>query len=285
MSLRNKPYLIIGLNPQDYEIFDKRIMKPITYQLSFEEEKIEGSMVSQIIDDVQIGKKKIEYCMPNNVGVLLSISKKSNEQAKKYFKEHFEEIDQANIDKEDKIKFLKRKSIEVCDYIELIQSSIVFSYTSLEAFSNLSIPENYFYVQKIKSKGIDERYDKEAIEKWINLTTKLNVILPEIYKTKKLQETNLWSYFTKLEKLRHEIIHQKSIDRTEFYKVYFNRDIFKVSNIGEEIIKYFYKNQKLSISNPLWPWVIGDKKEFPIFKADPERFEVIGNIHEGIKKK
>jgi len=285
MSLKNKPYLIIGLNPEDYKIFDKRIMKPITYQLSFEEEKTEGSMVSQIIDDVQIGKKKLEYCMPNNVGVLLSIAKKANEQAQEYFKKHFEDIQQNDVDKEDKIELLKRKSTEVCDYIELIQSAIVFSYTSLEAFSNLSIPENYFYIQKVKNKGIDERYDKEAIEKWINLNTKLNLILPEIYKTKKLQETNLWSYFTKLEKLRHEIIHQKSIDRTEFYKAYFNRDIFKISNIGEDIVKYFYENQKLSIANPLWPWVVGEKKEFPIFKADPKRFEVVGNIHEGIKKK
>lgn len=285
MSIKNKPYLIIGLNPEDYKIFDKRIMKPITYQLSFEEEKIEGSMVSQIIDDVQIGKKKLEYCMPNNVGVLLSIAKKANEQAQEYFKKHFEDLQQNDVDKEDKIELLKRKSTEVCDYIELIQSAIVFSYTSLEAFSNLSIPENYFFVQRVKNKGIDERYDKEAIEKWINLNTKLNLILPEIYKTKKLQETNLWSHFTKLEKLRHEIIHQKSIDRTDFYKAYFNRDIFKISNIGEYIVKYFYENQKLSITNPLWPWVVGEKKEFPIFKADPKRFEVVGNIHEGLKKK
>ena len=109
--------------------------------------------------------------------------------------------------------------------------------------------------------------------------------MPEIYKTKKIQDTNHWSYFVKLEKLRHEIIHQKSIDRTEFYKVYFNSDIFKVLNIGEEIIKYFYTNQKLNTSNPLWPWVVGEDKEFPIFKADPKRFEVIGNIHEGLKKK
>ena len=180
MSIKNKPFLIIGLDPEDYEIFDKRIMKPITYQLSFEEEKVEGSMVSQIIDDVQVGKRKLEYCMPNNVGILLSIAKKSNELAKKYFKEHFEEIKQSDADKEDKIKLLKRRSTEVCDYIELIQSSIVFSYTSLEAFSNLSIPENYFYIQKVKNKGIDERYDKEAIEKWINLTTKLNLILPDV---------------------------------------------------------------------------------------------------------
>jgi len=284
MSIKNKPYLIIGLDPKDYEIFDKRIMKPITYQLSFEEEKVEGSMVSQIVDEVQIGKKKLEYFVPNNVGILLSIAKKSNDEAKRYFKEHFES-NQNEVSEVDKIELFKRRSTEVCNYIELIQTSIVFTYTTLEAFSNLSIPEEFFYIQKVKNKGIDERYDKEAIEKWINLTTKLNNILPDIYRTKKLQETNLWSYFIKLEKLRHEIIHQKSIDRTELYKVYFNNDIFKVSSIGEEIIKYFYNNQKLRISNPLWPWVIGEEKEFPIFKADPKRFEVVGNIHDGIKKK
>ena len=163
MNIKNKPYLIIGLDPQDYKIFDKRIMKPITYQLSFEEEKTEGSMVSQVIDDVTVSKKKLEYFVPNNVGILLSIAKKSTEQAKSYYYKHFVDVNQNDVS-EDKIALIKKRSSEVCNYIELIQSSIVFTYTSLEAFSNLSIPENYFHIQQVKNKGIEEDIIKKQLK-------------------------------------------------------------------------------------------------------------------------
>lgn len=280
--MKNKHSLIIALEPDKYQIFDKRIMKPFTYQMEFKDEGgIKGSMVSQICDDVKIKKNKFEFFIPNNVGILLSISNKNKHNAFEFFNEKILKNDKQE---SDKIKELKSNSSTFCDYIELIQTSLVFAYTSLEAFSTLSIPSNYTFSKKNKNKGTIEKYDKECIEKWIDLKTKLNTILPEIYKTKKMEETELWSHFIKLEKYRHEIIHQKSIDRTEFYKVYFKEDIFKVASIAEKIIKYFYENQKQSSTNPLWPWVIGEKKEFPIFQADPKRFEVIGNIHEGITK-
>lgn len=60
----------------------------------------------------------------------------------------------------DKKTFLNRVSSTVCDYIEHIQSAIVFAYTALETFANLSIPESYLYHVESKSKGIKEIYDK-----------------------------------------------------------------------------------------------------------------------------
>ena len=52
----------------------------------------------------------------------------------------------------------------IYNYIEEIQTAIVFGYTALEAFSNLSIPEKYVYTAKPNSKGIVEAFDKMAIE-------------------------------------------------------------------------------------------------------------------------
>lgn len=286
MNNKSKPSLIINLRPEDYEIFDMRIKKPLTYEV-FGKVDEGGSMVLQEKDEVLISNKKLEYFIPNNVAVLLSISQKAKCIAAELFEKNFNPT-KTNIEilkAEDKINFAKRKSIEVADYIEQIQTSIVFAYTTLEAFANLSIPEEYYFYQKVKSKGIDERYDKTAIEKWINLTTKLQNILPIIYKTKPIEKSKDWAYFVKLEKYRHEIVHQKSIEHTGFYKVYFQKDIFAICSCAEAIIKFFYDNHSLEKSNPLWPWIIGKEKEFPIFKGDPEKFEVVGNIHEGIKKK
>lgn len=277
MKQKGKLSLIISLRPDEYEIFDMRIKKPLTFEV-FGKIDEGGSMVLQETDEVIISNKKLDYFIPNNVAVLLSIASKALKKSKEFFENNFNPL-KTNIEllkSDEKIKFTKQKSIEVCDYIEQIQTSIVFSYTALEAFANLSIPENYFYFQNVKSKGIDERYDKAAIEKWINLNTKLKSILPQIYKTKQIDKTKEWSYFVKLEKFRHEIVHQKSIEHTDFYKVYFQKDIYSICSCAETIIKFFYDNHSLDKSNPLWPWIIGKEKEFPIFQGDQKDLKLLG---------
>lgn len=284
-SNKGRHSLIINLKPKDYQIFDLRIKKPITFEVYGKVDDLTGSMVLQEADVVQIKKKPLDYFIPNNVAVLLSISNKALSEAQALFEKHLNpekaeiELSKAS----DKVEFLKKKSSEVCDYIEQIQTTIVFAYTALEAFANLSIPENYFYTQRMKSKGIDERYDKTAIERWLSLTIKLQKILPEIYKTKPVDKTKEWQSFIKLEKYRHDIIHQKTIEHTDFYKVYFQQNIFQITKCAEQIIKFFYDNHSLEKANPLWPWIVGKEKEFPIFKGDPAHFEVMGNIYEGKK--
>lgn len=66
---------------------------------------------------------------------------------------HFE-IDEAL----DRLSNITNKSRLVYDYIELIQTSIVFGYTALEAFVNLSIPDDYQH---------NERTQKESMKSMI----------------------------------------------------------------------------------------------------------------------
>ncbi len=280
--------LVFCVYPEQYEIFDTRISKPICIK------KIEGgievgSMVYQELDQISFKKKSLLYFPPNNVGILLSISTRLLNDAKLIFEN---KIDPNKFDhsldnaKGDRKKYLMEKSRIVCDFIESIQISIVFSYTALEAFCNLSIPEDYEYKTEIRNKGIIEVHDKKAIERWIPLQQKLCKILPEIYQTKKLENQKFWSYYVKLEKYRDDIIHQKSIERTEFYKNYFRRDIFDVCQSGKQVIEFFYQQHSdKNRTNPLWPWLINERKEFPLttdFKS--ENFEVVGNLYQGIKK-
>jgi hypothetical protein len=286
MTKKKRESLIINLKPEDYQIFDNRIKKPVTFQV-FDELKGGGSMVLQETDEVNVKNIRLDFFTPNNVSILLSISSRSLKKANDIFDNKLNpdkntiEVSKAT----DKLGFLKLISKDVCDYIEEIQASIVFAYTALEAFANLSIPEDYYHIQRVNNKGIDERYDKAAIERWITLSTKLSTILPKIYRTKAIDKDKSWSLFVKLEKYRHEIIHQKSIEHTEFYKHYFQKDIFDVCTCAEKIIKFFYDNHSLEKSNPLWPWIVGKEKEFPSFKGDPKNFEVVGNIYEGKKKR
>ncbi len=281
--------LVYCMQPEQYDIFDERISKPICIK-SIDKGVEKASMVIQELDEVSFKKNPLTYFPPNNIGILLSVSKKNLKAAKELFEK---EIDPNKTNHSfvatdlEKREFLKMKSKVVADYIEAIQICIVFGYTALEAFANISIADDYEYKVHVKNKGITEIYDKKAIERWVGLVDKLSKILPDIYETKKIETGKFWSLFIKLEKYRHDIIHQKSIEHTEFYKNYFNKDIFDICSSPELVLKFFYKSHSLKQrTNPLWPWLINKELEFPLTTDDKAGdFEVIGNIYEGKKKK
>ncbi len=278
--------IVFCKSPNEYKIFDPRSSKP-TYHVKDAGNLTEDSpgMVVQEADEMKFnGSNVLTYFTPNNVGVLLSIVNKSLSFAKEVFDKKIDpnkynhSIKNAKGDRRD---FITQKSIMLYDYIEAIQTCIVFSYTALEAFANLSIPSDFEYEVMVENKGIVEVYDKQAIEKWITLKNKISKILVDIYDTDDISKKSLWSHFVKLELYRHDIIHQKSIDRVEFYKSYFGRDIFKVCSCAEEIIDFFYKEHgKRNASNPLWPWLINKRNHFPTTKYESSQFEKGGSIYD-----
>ncbi|MGE6229885.1 hypothetical protein [Paenibacillus chitinolyticus] len=291
---RNKEYLVITRDPENYKIFDLRANKPICYKDS----PItggDGSMVLQEIEYIESSRKinemnnDLEYFAPNNVGILLSIARKSLDSALNTFEEKLnpERIDHV-ISKQDgdrKEQIINQSKI-MYDYIEFIQSSIVFGFTALEAFVNLSIPEGYEYKFE-NNKGIIEVYNKEAIERWLPLRTKIAEILVSIYNTKPIKSINLWNMFCSFEEHRNEIIHQKSITHTNFYKKYFKKQIFELCSTPQGIIKFFFEERSpKNGTNALWPWVINTDNDFPInYEYKSEQFEITGNIYEGRSKK
>lgn len=278
--------IVISKSPNDYTFFDPRSSRP-TYHVKDKSNitKDSAGMIIQETDEMKFnGNNVLSYFTPNNVGVLLSITNRSLVLAKTIFEEKInpnKHNHSLNKIEGDRKEVLINKSIVIYDFIEIIQTCIVFSYTSIEAFANLSIPDSYEFDQRIENKGIVEKYDKGAIERWIPLKTKLSKILVDIYDTDDITKKPVWNHFVKLEQYRHDIIHQKSIDRVEFYKSYFNKDIFKVCSCGEEIIDFFYKQQaKKNSSNPLWPWLINKENHFPTTIYKPENFEKKGSIYD-----
>ena len=290
MKTKNhKTGLVVGLFPEQYQIADPRLNKPVCHQ-QIEDGKITGSMLLQDLETAQVeeGKEVIYFC-PNNIAVLLSISSKSLDKARKLHGEFFHSPSvEFRLDKieEDKKTFLNRVSSTVCDYIEHVQTAVVFAYTALETFANLSIPEGYSYHTENKSKGIRETYDKEAIERWLSLKIKIQHILREIYCTKRVEHQKWWGHFSNLEKYRNDIIHQKTITSTSFYKEYFKIAVFQSCESPLPIIKFFYEaHAENNRTNPIWPWLVNDKNYFPVsVQYNSSNFEVIGNLHEGIKK-
>lgn len=289
MTKKQKIGMVVGLFPNQYKIEDARLNKPVCHQ-KIENGQITGSMLLQDLDTAQLDKgKELTYFCPNNIAVLLSINSKALERAKDLYSNFFLnssiefKLEQIEGDKK---AFLNEISSKVCDYIECLQTAILFGYTALETFANLSIPDEYTYETTNDSKGIKEIYDKAAIERWLSLKTKFQHILKEIYQTKKPESQNWWGHFSDLEEYRNDIVHQKSINSTSFYKAYFKKSIFQVCESPLSVIKFFYEaHAENNRTNPIWPWIVNDKNYFPInAQYDSKDFEVIGNVYEGIKK-
>ncbi|WP_198332338.1 hypothetical protein [Psychrobacter aquimaris] len=280
---KSKSSLVVGLTPAGYKIPDVRMTKP-TFHFAKDSS---GSMLIQEIDTVKLNRsRKISYFVPNNIGMLMSVSTKASNRAKEIFDGKFKssnyELDITKLTG-DKKGAISAISQDVYDYIEAIQSAIVFAYTALEAFANLSIPHGHTYQAKKNSKGIIESYDKVAIERWLSLKTKIKYILPELYETKAVEKQKWWGQFVTLEEYRNEIIHQKSIDSTEFYKAYFKDSIFNIINCIESVISFFYvAHQANGKTNEVWPW-LKDHIDIPSVEFQQNNFEVTGNLYQGFK--
>ena len=282
-----REFLVITKYPQDYMILDSRTSKPMCYQDS---SNTEASMVLQEIDSINIdayGKSmQSQYFTPNNVGVLLSVSSKAMVMAKEIFENDISKHKSDENLEKSKIGNLVVNSKTIYDYIEFIQTCIVFGYTSLEAFINLSIPDDYRFQTEPNNKGVVEIYDKDAIERWVPLKTKISELLVEIYKTRSIKSLKIWNQFIQFEELRNEIIHQKTINHTNFYKKYFRKNIFELCQVPVGIINFFFnERESKDVTNPLWPWIVNSQNEFPIsHNYKSEYFTIVGNLYEGRKK-
>lgn len=288
----SKEYIVVNVRPEDYIVPDIRSKKPLTYKNNNDT----GAMVLQEVDEIKFNNKfegernTLSYFSPNNVGILLSVANKSLDEAKQIFNESLnpQKVDHRLTSKKGgKLDNIKLDSCITYDFIESIQISLVFGYTALETFANLSIPNNYKYQPGANHKGIEEIYDKDAIERWVPLRDKISNILTEVYSTVPIKKNKVWNDFIRFEELRNEIIHQKTINETSFYKKYFKSNFFKVCSTPEEVIKFFYEERKDKYTtNPLWPWVINSKNDFPISREyNPQNFELVGNVFEGKFKK
>lgn len=276
--MKGTEFYVANVRLEDYKIKDIRANKPLCFR---DKNDTSLSMVIEEVDSINYTdnvskERKLEYCAPNNVSILLSTSKKFTKLAKKTFNSTFSSDDffEKVLEKQKK---LYENSTIIYDYIETIQVAIVFSYTAIESFANLSIPEGYFYETK-NNKGILEKYDKDSIERWVSLKDKISKILVYIFKTSDIKKESFWNDFCEFERVRNLIIHQKAIDGRDFYKNYFNKNIFKLCEVSEEIIKFFINNNKSNLVCPMWPWVEGAKSYIPISNNLECEFEITGNL-------
>ena len=106
-----------------------------------------------------------------------------------------------------------QKDTQLFDYFEHVMGSIVFAFMAIESFANDEIPDDYQYLRISSKDGKSEKLGKDGMERIIPLDEKLDLILPEILQKGSPKGTKNWEDYIGLKRLRHDIVHLKSLDR------------------------------------------------------------------------
>jgi hypothetical protein len=147
-------------------------------------------------------KGRVGTAIPNATALFLNLSQAFHTEANALLKKCIN----------DKDEFGKLPDDESFGFFERMMGSVVFACTALEAFVNEQIPDEYTYVDQ-SEKRFTRSYDKEQIERQLNLDIKLGEVLPLALSVKSLKGGKLWGAFIRLRELRDRIIHMKTKDR------------------------------------------------------------------------
>lgn len=231
-----KQQVVTGMYPDDIKIIDTRYKVPMVMV----HDSWYTKPVSQQIDIVSFCGNEIPLLTPNVIAIHLSISEKAKNEAKILFENINTNIKKRKKDAKDpeqRNDVLRERSKLVCDYLEKIQTAIIFAVSAIETFSNMSIPDEYTYT--IKSPQKTELYNKQQIERNITLKEKISKILMEVYSSKTLSEQTFWNDLTELIKIRDNIVHQKNIDDTFYNEILYEKRIFQRIDASILMINFF----------------------------------------------
>jgi len=203
-------------------------------------------------ESIKLNNLEFSYSVPNNIALSLSLMKKSLIKSGKLFKKLLEGSKNGKLEISD-----SNRSI-LFDYFEEIQTSIIFSYIAIEGFSNAVIPDTYKY-EKINEKGVTEIWNKENIERWMSTSDKVGTIIPKILNSDDIKKESFWIKFKELEKLRNDIVHQKTIESgtkldSKLYQEMLNKTITDKIQSSLKVIDFFYQ---IDNAHPYFPLGLG----------------------------
>jgi hypothetical protein len=198
---------------------------------------IRGMVQPFILND-----NRVSFGLPNASALYLGSAVKYYKEAKNLKYQIRKEIIGNNIP--DNIAF---------SYIEKMMSSILFSFSAIEAFSNNEIPDEYIYYKEKKKdhKVLILAEMKKTIERCEPLEVKLCLILPKVFKTDSPKGTKEWQEFFKLKEIRDRIVHLKTEDQQDkqgqpeaIWQILFKEDVPNYPSIAKNIITYFYRGKE-----------------------------------------
>ena len=144
------------------------------------------------------------------------------------------------------------------DTLEDLVATVVFSYSSIEVFTNSKIPENFQFTIDRHDGKCKETYNKEQTERFVNLDTKLDQVLPPICSVSSPKGTVIWENYIWLKNLRDRLIHLKSGDWRSsapeelggsLWSWLFSEKVLSAPNIAFELIRHYFPKEN---ETPRW---------------------------------
>ena len=184
-----------------HHVSDKRKVKLVIYEVQDMGEDI----TMQEVVTLKVGKSTIKFDNPNSTAMYLNASERELKTAKRLHKELIE----PKISTRSSYDLSDDDVVKLYDYFEHIRMSIIMAYTAVECLCNALIPKEYSYVDKTTE--AERIWDFKEIQRWKSTTQKLRQILPNALKMKDPGQFKSYSTFCKLESIRNEVIHTRSI--------------------------------------------------------------------------
>ena len=242
-ELKNKKWTIINLlfNAGKYHhdriaenIYDKRIAKP---DILVDRENLNNTIKYRALWQIEVDKTKFVRIKPNDIALYSNIAMSNLRKAKEIF-------DDENNSLWNYIQ-MKEGEKELMNYYELIITSVILAYSSIEALINTVIPRNYFHkrreMNKVNGKYVIKKISKSEIERWYTMKDKMNIVIPDALGIELPNKQKWWVRFDRLENLRNEIVHAVESKSNERYSELLKKNIFGIVESHIEVIKYFGK--------------------------------------------
>jgi hypothetical protein len=193
---------------------------------------------------ISCGRERVGISIPNATALFLGQSKTHHEKAEYWMKKCI-----ANKDKAGHLP-----DGQAFAFLENIMAAVVFAYTSLEAFVNEEVPDDYIY--EAVEKNCTRSFVKEQIERSLNLNTKLGDVLPQVLKVTTPKGGTLWNDYDKLQNLRDRIIHMKTKDRdsrgedtSSIWNALLCDPLPETYKTAKQLMKYFFDAKR---DTPRW---------------------------------
>jgi len=238
MEIKDEKMILISkFDENSLELLDMRFLPP---KILVPNDIKDYKFLSRSIEEMDIKKHKVRFITPSMVALQINIANEALREVKVLNNKIQNLHSQQKLDDGSINNLLIEHTLEVYNFIEHAQKAIIFSFTALETFINLSIPNDFIW-KKITSRKT-EVYDKEQIERYISWKEKINLVVTDIYEVPQIKKMGFWSDLIELLDIRNRLIHIKSSDDTEVLNDLLNKNIFKICFSSQEYINYVSEN-------------------------------------------
>lgn len=193
-----------------------------------------GAAITQVAL-IKYGEDRIGITIPNATALFLGLSHRYHVEAQYWIGKCLAA----------KGKFNHLPYADAFTFYERMMASVVFACTSLEAFVNEEIPDSYVYV--VSDKNYTRNFNKEQIERYWNLDTKLGDVLPSALGVPSPKGGSLWNAYDKLRNLRDRVIHMKTKDRdsrgedkSSIWNALLSAPLPDTYKTAKSLMKYFF---------------------------------------------